>query len=386
MTLPTHNPCNRVFCFVDLRWQKIVRALSLGASVTVLSAYSQTPPPAPEQFQPRCQAIPINTKSTDKNSENASRLAGVLEELERAFAQNDAELFASLMSPALLKKKEDGKKIFEGTLLEYDLRYAQLKRNWIWDLDLGKTAEPGRLVSCGDLAIQPVYGPTRQIAIQYSVYSKNQQTRIFILLATTPGSPASPTPRASSSVIPSPIKQRPGIVHLQVQRWTYDGRTPEQLLNDSKRSLKVGELLIGALLAESSARLMEINPYIIPPLLAPARELATQLSKSSESERQSLLNRGNLNPDWKPEMIMPVFRDGTLAAGIKMRMARDFSLNDQTKQCRLVGKMLFPEQTEWRKSFSGFECMAYGAKEDLRQPPRGGSQFFSWASLNSQSH
>jgi hypothetical protein len=83
---------------------------------------------------------------------------------------------------------------------------------------------------------------------------------------------------------------------------------------------------------------------------------------------------------------VPVFRDGSLAVGLKVRMQREFALNDQTSRCHELGKSLFIKESAWREYFSGVECMPYPSADDLNQPPRGGSQFFPWSKLDSKSH
>jgi hypothetical protein len=317
--------------------------------------------------------VPLNISTKNAGNEIQAELAKVLEDFERAFFRADADIFSSIVSPALLKKREEAVKIFEGTLLEFDLRRAKLQRNWMWELNLGTSAEPGRLVQCGDTGIQPVYGPLHQFAVQYSAFTGSHQTKLLALFAKT-------------AVGQNGAKNPPGLVHLQVQRWTYDGRTPDRLMNDARKSASQGEIIVGALLAEASARIMEINPYVIPPQLRTARDLAAQLGKDFESLQGKFLAGGKTIVDWNAEKLVPVFRDGSLAVGLKVRMQREFALNDQTSRCHEMSKSLFSKESAWREYFSGVECMPYATADDINQPPRGGSQFFPWNKLDSKSY
>ncbi|MEY3902612.1 MAG: hypothetical protein RL189_1918 [Pseudomonadota bacterium] len=367
---------HRVAGSIGTGWQGLCALPFLLPVLMSAQTRAQTPAQTPGQNaseQVTCRSVPLNTSVKNASSESHAELAKVLEEFERAFFRADAELFSSLVSPALLKKKEEAVKIFEGTLLEFDLRRAKLQRNWMWELNLGTSAEPGRLVQCGDTGIQPVYGPLHQFAVQYSAFTGSHQTKLLALFAKTP-------------VGQSGGKNPPGLVHLQVQRWTYDGRTPDRLMNDARKSASRGEIVIGTLLAEASARVMEINPYVIPPQLRTARDLAAQLGQDFDSLQSKFLAGGKTIVDWKPEKLVPVFRDGSLAVGLKVRMQREFALNDQTSRCHELGKSLFIKESAWREYFSGVECMPYPSADDLNQPPRGGSQFFPWSKLDSKSH
>lgn len=339
-------------------------------------AQPTTTQPQPET-QPTCQSVPISLSTKNKPTAALASFAQVLEDFETSFQLANADLFASIVSPALMKKKEDAIKIFNGTLLEFDLRRVQLQRNWIWEINAGSTPEPGRLVSCGSTGIQPVYGPIHQFAVQYSAYTGNKQSRMLVLFARTMvgGDPSKPV-----------SEQKPGLVHMQVQRWTYDGRSPEQLIKEARKVASSGETLAGSVLADASAKIMEINPYVILPQLNEARELAGMLGKSAGDSELKMLKSGETIPEWKPEKMVPVFRDGSLAIGIKMRMQRDFALNEQTERCQEVGKKIFTKGTAWRGSFSGFECLPYAAQEDINKPPKAGSQFFSWSKLDTKAH
>ncbi|NBW81230.1 hypothetical protein EBR21_05700 [bacterium] len=341
------------------------------------NAQSSTATPSSVGNQQQCRSVSLNISSKNNSDESRAQVGRTLEDFENSFLLGDSELFASVVSPALMKKKEDSKKIFDGTLLEYDLRRVKLQRNWIWDIQLAGTPEPGKLVRCGELEIQPVYGPLRQIAVQYSGFTGSNQTRMLVLFA-----------EASSGGESSKqgSKQRPGLVHMQVQRWTYDGRTPDRLLQEAKQVSSAGDSMAGYLLAEASARVMEINPYIVSPQLKEARELANRFGSNFESLQNKFFNSAQPIADWKPERLVPVFRDGSLAVGLKVRMQKETALNDQTTKCIEAGKRLFPKGTAWRASFGGVECLPYGIEEDATKPPKSGSQFFPWAGLENRSH
>lgn len=367
---------NRVAGVVKASWQGLNALLFILPFTAPAHAQSNLQTKDGAQ-QPVCRPLPISMSTKDKSTEKSNALAKVLEDFEASFLLADGDLFATTVSPALLKKKEDSLKIFQGTLLEYDLRRVKLQRNWIWEMDLGTSPEPGRIVSCGDLGIQPVYGPLKQFAVQYSAFTGSNQSRLLVLFAKT---------SAAGENGKTIEDQRPGVVYLQVQRWTYDGRSPDQLLNESRKTASAGEPLAGALLAEAAARVMEINPYVITPQLKTARELANQLSQAAQNAQAKLLSQVQINADWKNEKFVPVFRDGSLAVGIKTKMQRDMALNDQTQRCQETGRKYFSKGSVWREHFAGFECMPYGLNEDLNKPPRGGSQFFKWSSLDSQAH
>jgi hypothetical protein len=323
--------------------------------------------------QTRCQSVPLNTGMREKADGKNAQIAAVLEDFENAFLLADAERFASVMSPALMKSKDEAKKIFEGTVLEYDLRRVKLQRNWIWELDAGEIPTPGQIITCKDMSLQPVFGPRHQYAIQYTAFTGSNQTRIMAVFALT----SSPANSANSAP-----RQTLGLVQLQAQRWTYDGRTPERLLTDARQTASAGETLAGAILAEASARILEINPYVITSQLAEARSLAAQLAAGSEALQGKFLSAANINQDWKPEKVVPVFRDGSLAVGVKIRMNKEIALNNQSQLCQESGQKLFATGSAWKERFSGFECMPYSKSEDTAKPPRGGSQYFPWSDLS----
>jgi hypothetical protein len=343
-----------------------------------LPAFPQNKSSAPAAaVQPQCQSVPLNTGTREKVEGRRAQLALMLEDFENSFLLSDADRFASLMSPALMKSKEDAKKIFQGTLLEYDLRRVKLQRNWIWELDAGEVPTPGQLIDCKDMSVQPVFGPRYQYAIQYSAFTGANQTRIMAIFAYTMA------PADSEKTAP---KQILGLVQLQAQRWTYDGRTPDRLLTDARQTASAGDALAAAILAEASARILEINPYIISPQLTEARGLASKLAADSESAQAKFLALASDNPEWKAEKVVPVFRDGALAVGIKIRMNKEIALNDQSKLCHVSGVKLFSQGSPWRARFAGFECMPYAQSEDLTKPPRGGSHYYPWSMLTNKSH
>jgi len=341
-------------------------------------ALAQTKPTAPvTDSSTQCQSVPLVADTKDKSASKPHPLAGVLDDFEASFLLGNSDRFAAIVSPALMKSKTDSKKIFDGTLLEYDLRRVKLQRNWIWEINIAGTPEPGRLVRCGDLQVQPVFGPRQQYAVQYSAFTGSNQTRLFVVFA----------PSLVGADEGKPLSEvRPGLVHLQVQRWTYDSRAPERLLAEARQTASAGDTLVGAILAEASARVLEINPYVIAPLLSDARSLATQLNTNLTSQQNKFLAGTGENADWKAEKIVPVFRDGSLAVGIKFRMAKEISVNDQAQLCRDTGRKLFTQAPVWKERFSGFECMPYGATEDSAKPPRGGSQYFTWSMLEKKPH
>ncbi|NBX16067.1 MAG: hypothetical protein EBR09_01745 [Proteobacteria bacterium] len=321
----------------------------------------------------QCQPVPLNTGVREKAEGRRAQLASMLADFENSFLLADAERFASLLSPALMKSPEDAKKIFQGTLLEYDLRRVKLQRNWIWELDAGENPSAGQLIDCRDMLIQPVFGPRHQFAVQYSAFTGQNQTRLMVIFAFTATKSETDKPNPNQTL---------GLVQLQAQRWTYDGRSPDRLLSEARQSASAGQTLAGSILAEASARVFEINAYVISPQLSEARSLASQLAAESEGAQAKFLAAANDAPEWKAEKIVPVFRDGSLAVGVKIRMNREIALNDQVKLCRLSGTKLFQQPSAWRERFSGFECMPYSQSEDYAKPPSGGSQYYPWSALN----
>ncbi|MFZ9520437.1 MAG: hypothetical protein ACO3A4_08165 [Silvanigrellaceae bacterium] len=359
------------------KWQGLMALLFFVGIHASAQAQSKATEASTPNNQVQCRFIPLNIGSKNNPDPSSAAFASALEDFEQSFLLGDSELFSSVVSQALLKKKEDAKKIFDGTLLEYDLRRVKLQRNWMWDIQLGTTPEPGRLVPCGELEIQPVYGPLHQYAVQYSAFSGSNQTRLLVLFADLP---------AGSESSKKGTAQRPGLVHLQVQRWTYDGRTPDRLLLEARKVASGGDSVAGFLLAEASARVLEINPYVVSAQLKEARDLATRFANGIDSAQSKMFDSALPIADWKPEKLVPVFRDGSLAVGLKIRMQKEIALNDQTSKCMESVKRLFPKGTAWRTSFSGVECMTYAINEDASKPPKGGSQFFPWKQLEKSDH
>jgi hypothetical protein len=356
----------------SLRQGLIALPFFLFVTKPVFAQKSSQPPV--ETVTPVCRSLPLHLSPKTSTTEANNGLAKILDDFEMAFLLGDSEIFARTVSPALLKKKEEAQKIFEGTVLEYGLKKVKLQRNWLWDLQIGSSPEPGRLIDCGTLAIQPVYGPTQQYAVQYSTYSGTQQSRIFVLFGLIPDLKNSPKPKE---------QLRPGLVHMQVQRWTYDGRAPDRLLTEAQKTSSAGDPLVASLLAESAARILEINPYLRLPQLKDTRELANQFAENAKEQQRSLLQTEKSSTDWRPEKIVPVFRDSSLAVGIKIRMHKEMSLNEQRDRCLQTAHRVFTKTSPWRSSFSGVECMVYALNEDLNKPPSGGSQFFPWSRVDS---
>lgn len=184
----------------------------------------------------------------------------------------------------------------------------------IWEINIAGTPEPGRLVRCGDLQVQPVFGPRQQYAVQYSAFTGSNQTRLFVVFA----------PSLVGADEGKPLSEvRPGLVHLQVQRWTYDNRAPERLLAEARQTASAGDTR-----RRNSRRSLctrpEINPYVIAPLLADARGLATQLNANLTSQQNKLLADVGENTDWKAE---------------------------KSFQCSGTDRLLLESNSEWRKKF-----------------------------------
>ncbi|NBO37076.1 hypothetical protein EBU99_00665 [bacterium] len=315
----------------------------------------------------QCRNIGLTLQSGKGQNQDLNLLGKSLEEFENAFATNNSEQFAAAVSPLLQKKKDELEKIFEGTVLEYDLKKARLQRNSIWELNAGLAPQPGRTLQCGEMAIQPVYGPSKQVAVIYSAFMGQNQTKILALFA-LPGQ--------------STKEQKPGLVLFQVQRWTYDGRSPEKLISEAKQTSSAGFPIAAQLLSEAAARITESNPYLIFPLQKEARELATLLSKSGEPQQETILKSAQADPLWRAEKFAAVFKDSSLAVGLKIRMRKDFPLNEQTQKCLETGKKIFSVNSIWKTSFSGMECLPYKENEDMVKPPKGGSQYFPWAQID----
>lgn len=320
--------------------------------------------------QSPCRSINLNVTTKTNSSTDSQALATLLGKFERAFLENDPKLFAQVASSSLQKKREELEQIFEGTVLEYDLQRARLQRNSIWELNVGDNPQPGKTLVCGENEIQPVFGPSKQIAVMYSAFSAKQQTRILVLFANTR--------------LDTQKDAGMGLVLLQVQRWTYDGRSPEKLLAESLQHNSAGEPILAQLLSEAAARILESNPYLIMPLYKQAREQADRFTAQASALHSIKLKPTQIDPVWVPEKFSPVFKDGSLAVGLKVRMNEDLPLNDQTQRCLAVSKKIFAQSSVWRKSFSGVECMAYQKGEDLSAVPKGGSQFFPWSKLDTQ--
>lgn len=318
----------------------------------------------------QCRTLNLSVQSNKTEVFENKSIARALEKFERSFAENDSELFADVASDSLQKKRDELIKIFDGTVLEYDLQKTRLQRNSIWDLNVGNEPQPGLTLRCGENEIQPVYGPLRQVAVMYSAFTAKQQTRLLVLFASTN--------------LDTKKEGGLGLVLMQVQRWTYDGRTPEKLLAEGAQSAAALDYVVGKILTEAAARVLESNPYLITPAQKLAREQASRLAGQANQLQTVLLKPLQDDPSWTPERFAPVFKDGSLAIGLKIRMKLETALNDQTKKCLTVGRKVFTTNSSWRKSFSGFECMPYDLNEDIGGVPRGGSQYFSWDKLDSK--
>lgn len=319
---------------------------------------------------PQCRNLKLSFKSEAADDPFTRAVASQMEKFESAVATENSEIFSQIASKALQKKPQELMKVFEGTLFEYDLKRAKLQRNSIWEMQLPDEPIPGQLLSCGDVQISPVFGPKRQVAVFYSHFSGDKQTKLLLFLAQTKLDADQP--------------ENLGIVMMQVQRWSYDGKTPEKLYTQSSVQEGQGNALIARLLADAAAKILESNPYIVSPLQAAARNRAESMSQAANAQLESLLNSSPADSSFKPERMEPIFRDGTLAIGLKFRMTTDLALNTQTKLCRTAGRVIFSKNTAWRKEFSGFECLPYAAQESMSHPPRAGSQYFSWKSLDSK--
>ncbi|MBM3383017.1 MAG: hypothetical protein FJY29_11315 [Betaproteobacteria bacterium] len=348
-------------------WLRAALLISATCAVSPISGATELKSTAGNKTQ--CRSLGLFNSSAKSAQSQEAIITAVLDKFERAFSQNDADLFADVASDSLQKKKDDYKAIFNGTVLEYGLKKVKLQRSSLWEIKIEGEPQPGQTATCGDVGIQPVFGPTEQFAALYSVFAADQQTRILVIFARTP--------QDAKKV------GGLGLVLLQVQRWTYNGRSPEAILSEGLRSDGAGESLIGYLLSEASARILESNPYMILPLQQRAREQTQRLSEKALALQAIALRQVQSEPIWKPERFATIFKDGELAVGVKVRMTQEIALNDQLKKCKALGKQLFSTNSAWRKSFSGFECLPYGANEEIASFPKGGSQYFPWTLLDS---
>jgi hypothetical protein len=319
---------------------------------------------------PQCQTLDLSLSSAKGTGLRPELIAKLLQKFEQAFAQNDGELFAEIASASLQKKPEDLKKIFDGTVLEYDLRKVKLQRNHIWYLNRGSGAEPGQTLPCGDVEVQPVFGPQFQIAVQYSVFSSGQQTRLMVILAKTP--------------LDVTNGREFGVVMLQAQRWTYDGRSPEKLLDQGRALASQGQPVVGHLLSEAAARVLESNPYLVTPLQKKAREQSVLLARETQQAQIALLQPASGDSKWLPQKVVPIFKDASLAVGLKLSLGTELALNEQSKRCLETSRKLFPSGSQWRASFSGVECMPYASQENINAIPKGGSFFFPWSKIDAK--
>jgi hypothetical protein len=229
---------------------------------------------------------------------------------------------------------------------------------------------PGQLITCGDFQISPVYGPRRQVAVFYSTFVKDRQTRILLYLAQTPLDNKQP--------------ENLGMVLMQVQRWTYDGKTPEKIYQQSLIQEGIGNTLAARILADAAAKILESNPYVVTSTQTEARSKAEMLKKDNASQLQTILNSISKEDAFKLEALEPIFRNATLTVGLKFRISQELSLNAQIRFCKEFGSKLFPKNSYWRSEFSGFECLFYGAQEPMSQPPKAGSKYLNWESLDSK--
>lgn len=347
-------------------WLRAALLISLTCTVSPSSQAAETKAAAGNKTQCRSLGLFNTSSKTTQNSE--PNIRGALNKLEKAFLENNADLFAEIASNSLQKKSDDLKAIFNGTVLEYGLKKAKLQRSSLWEIKIEGEQQPGQAVRCGETGIQPVYGPSEQFAALYSVFSAEQQTRILVLFART--------------MQDAKKEDGLGLVLLQVQRWTYNGRSPEALLAEGQRSDGAGEPIIAHLLSEAAARVLESNPYLILPLQQQARDQAQRLGERSIPLQTIALRPTQTEPIWKPERFAAIFKDGELAVGIKVRMTQEIALNDQLEKCKRLGLKIFGPNTAWRSSFSGFECLPYGINEDINSFPKGGSQYFPWKTLD----
>ncbi len=320
--------------------------------------------------EPQCQNLNLSLKSATPDNPFKQAVNRKLDKFEKAFATNDSELFSQLASKALQKEKRDLDKLFKSTVAEYGLQKAKLQRNSVWEMRTSDKPVPGQLITCGEAQISPVYGPKRQVAVFYSNFSKNNQTRLLLFLAQTPLDEKQP--------------ENLGMVLMQVQRWTYDGQSPEKIYQQSSNQEGIGNLLIARVLADAAAKILESNPYVVTPTQTAARNKAELLRQSESAQFLAFLNGGPKEESFQPEALEPIFRSGGLAVGLKVRMNKELALNTQIKLCKSFGRELFARNSPWRNEFSGFECLLYSAQEPMTQPPKAGSQYYTWQSLDSK--
>lgn len=323
--------------------------------------------PASSKNVPQCRNLRLSMTSEKPEDALNSAVIKQMSLFEKAVREDDPDLFRTIASNALQKKPHELDKIFKGTLFEYDLKKAQLQRNSVWAMQLPPEPTPGQLVSCGDIQFSPVYGPQSQIAVMYSHFSSNKQTKLLIFFAQTK--------------VDADKDENLGLVLMQVQRWSYDGKTPEKILRQSNLQETQGDILISHLLADAAAKILESNPYVVTPLQTEAREKATRLEAAAAKQLQEFLKPVSLADTVTPEQLQPIFRENVLAVGLKLRLKQELALNSQISLCKALGRRLFQKESAWRREFSGFECMPYAAGEALTQPPKGGSQYMSWAAL-----
>jgi hypothetical protein len=168
---------------------------------------------------------------------------------------------------------------------------------------------------------------------------------------------------------------------LFAQVWTHGKQSPEVLLAESRKWGVLDEPIASWILAEAGFRILSSNPYFTTMELPEAERLAAATRAKLPSFDPFRAKVASSGTGWQFADLAVIFQQDGVEVGAKFRMKGEETVDAQITKCRTLGTLLGHEFPGLTKRFKGVECMPYGEKESLENPPEAGSQFHAWNDL-----
>jgi hypothetical protein len=323
--------------------------------------------------QPRCSSLNLTnlSNSTDpKYQETLKGLEDFAKSYESAFKNKDSRLFQSLTHPALSRETKRSS-IFNETILEYGLDKASLARTSAFLLHLPRSSLT-QATNCSIGTIRGVVGPENQAVLIHTFLGGNEQIRLFTIVAPVPAS------------FQKGNTTQWGVVMMHTQVWTHGRKIPQTILEEARVWKNKGQPLVYWAKSNAALRILQANPYFEPNDLEAARqEAAAALAQRPQIAPLNTIFQEQQIPknEWTIEDYAVVFQAQDIEFGVKVRMNREFPVNEQIENCKKTGRAIVQQHPTLQEAFSGFECLTFGKDEKLESIPLAGSQFHTWKSL-----
>lgn len=337
---------------------------------TQSSATVQSKPTTTPIKKGTCSQLSLSDKALDKDaSQSLKDFYWAVSEFEQAFSDDVRNQFVKIIHPSIHKSLAEKNEIFDTTKYEFGLAKQKVNRVSLFEMEPGDN----NLAPCPVGQIQGVVGPTKQYVAFHDAVQKGQQIRFMTIYA--------PVAKSVSEI--KQLKRDIGLVLLQTQWWSYEQKSPDVLLEESKKLANLNEPLGGWILAESARRLLSANRYFTPNSLAEAQTVSKNLEPLLTAYAEIVRSRIAGQSEWTFLNFAPIYQKDGMEIGLKFRMkAGEVQTNAMLATCKTLSQTIARTFTPYlRKRFRGVECLSYLPEEGLENAPKSGSQFLTWQAL-----